>query len=52
MEDRNKYDYEHVTNQEPSLVQHFFAPIEHVNNMLPIGTELIQPVQSKLVQLI
>jgi hypothetical protein len=52
MEDIFEHDFEHVTNQEPSHVQEIYAPTKHVRNPLPIGIELIQLVQSKLVQLV
>jgi hypothetical protein len=44
MEEKNEHDSEHVTNQEPSLVQETFAPIEHVSNMLPTSIGLVQLV--------
>jgi hypothetical protein len=31
-------------------VKENFAPIEHVSNSLPIGTESVQPNQFKLIQ--
>jgi hypothetical protein len=47
MEDKNEHDFERVTNQEPSLVQETYVPIEQVNNPLPTCTKLVQLVQPK-----
>jgi hypothetical protein len=44
MEDISKHDFEHVINEESSLVQETFPSIEQVSNLLPIRIEPIQLV--------
>ncbi len=51
MEDENEHDFEQITNQKPSLVQGTCVPTKQFSNLLPIGTELVQPVQFKLIYL-
>jgi len=48
MEDKSK----HVPNQELSLIQETFIPIEQVNNPLSINIEPVQLVQSKPIELV
>ncbi len=50
MEHRSEPYFEQIPNQQPLHVQKTFALTEHDNNLLPIGTKLVQPVQPKLVE--